>query len=183
MSDLVRFSCWRFGRPNALPLSCGPAARAGLTMILQSPCGRTDSFNGRFDGGQQAGATRLRDLRRPASTDQRKVNDSLPTTGLAIPSGDRPSNALPFSGGRPSAADRPLQRHVGRLLNQGSEPRASAIAVRVFRAPGVTAHSFFLPDQKVTPGSGLAGSPSPNSRHLSTSEVHHKYQVRPTLCR
>jgi len=67
-------------------------------MILQSPCGRTDSFNGRFDGGQQAGATRLRDLRRPASTDQRKVNDSLPTTGLAIPSGDRPSNALPFSG-------------------------------------------------------------------------------------
>jgi len=94
-----------------------------------------------------------------------------------------PSNALPLSGGRPSAADHPLQRLVGRLFNQESEPRATAIAVRVFPAPGVTAHLFFLPEPKVTPGSGLADSPSPNSCHLSISELHPKYQVRPTICR
>jgi hypothetical protein len=73
-----------------------------------------------------------------------------------VPPDACPSNALPLSGGRPSAADHPLQRLVGRLLNQESEPRATAIAVRVFRAPGVTAHVHFLPAQKVTPGSGLA---------------------------
>ena len=58
----------------------------------------------------------------------------------------RLSNALPLSCGRPSAADRQLQRLVGRLLNQESEPQQTAIAVRGFRAPGVTAHLFFLPE-------------------------------------
>jgi len=84
----------------------------------------------------------------------------------------RLSNALPLSGGRPSAADHPLQRLVGRLINQESEPRAPAIAVRVSRAPEVTTHLHFLPAQKVTPRSAVPGSPSPSSCHLSTSELH-----------
>jgi hypothetical protein len=38
--------------PNGLAFTCGPAALAGLTMLLQYPCGGTGSFNGLFDGGQ-----------------------------------------------------------------------------------------------------------------------------------
>jgi len=56
-------------------------------------------------------------------------------------------------------------------LNQGSEPRATAIAIRAFREPSVTAHVHFLPGQKVTPRSGpaarlrkaVATFPDPNS--------------------
>jgi hypothetical protein len=150
-----------------------------------------------FSGGRRrrpsaatAGSTAASELkqlactifRRPVFPDQRTVIESLPTTGRTIPSGDRPSNALPLSGGRPSAADHPLQRLVGRLFNQESEPRATAIAVRVFRASEVTAHLHFLPAQKVTPRSAAPDSPSPSSCHLSTSELHPKRQVRPTIC-
>ena len=82
-----------------------------------------------------------------------------------------------------AAGDRPLQRLVGRLSNQESKPRQTEISAREFRAPVVTAHSFFLPDQKVTPGSATPDSPSPNSPRLSTFQLHPKCQVRPTICR
>ena len=104
-------------------------------MLHQCPCGGIVRFNGRFDGGQQAGALTCTVLAvRISKTIVRPTNES-PTTVPANPSGQHPSNALPLSGGRPSAADHPLQRLVRRLSNQESEPRQIAIALRVFRAP------------------------------------------------
>jgi len=102
-----------------------------------------------------------------------------------------PSNALPLSCGRaPQATDRQLQRLVGRLSNQESEPQQTAIAVRGFRAPGVTAHLFFLPEQKVTPGSGLAERlrqtvatfPIPNSTPSTKSVQRFAVKLRAAVC-
>jgi hypothetical protein len=67
-------------------------------MLHQCPCGGIVRCNGRFDGGQQADATRPHDLSVSGFPGPTYVLEILPTTGLAISSGDRPSNALPFSG-------------------------------------------------------------------------------------
>jgi hypothetical protein len=67
-------------------------------MLLQFLCGDCVRCNGRLDGGQHTEAARPLDSRRPISANQRTVSESLPTTGLAISSGDRPSNAMPLSG-------------------------------------------------------------------------------------
>jgi len=43
-------------------------------MLHQCHCGGIVRFNGRFDGGQQAGATRLHNSRRPDFYDHRKAH-------------------------------------------------------------------------------------------------------------
>ena len=71
---------------------------SGSLMLLQFLCGDCVRCNGRLDGGQHTEATRPLDSRRPICANQCTVSESLPTTGLAISSGDRPSNDVPFSG-------------------------------------------------------------------------------------
>jgi hypothetical protein len=93
-----------------------------------------------------------------------------------------PSNALPLSCERPSAADRQLQRLVRRLSNQESEPRQPRLPFVCSVRP-MTAHLPFLPAHKATPRSGLPSAPSQGSCHLSRSELHTECQVRRTPCR
>jgi hypothetical protein len=102
------------GPHNDVPFSGDRAARTARPSYINVPAAWSSAATAGWTAASKQKQLAHGILGVRLSKDQRTVIESLPTTGLAISSGERPSNALPLSGGRPSAADHPLQRLVSR---------------------------------------------------------------------